>query len=84
MPNTYEFKHNKKKIILKFVKPKSNVKNNKEETVNTKDSETSCYLVNKSQFSPESLSNGSTLSKSSTSILPLVSPKVSQLSFNDD
>ena len=52
--NTYEFKFNRKKIVLKPAKPKSNVGDNKERTVNAKDSETLCYLVNNSHFSPES------------------------------
>jgi len=40
--NTYEFKFNGKKIVLKPAKPKSDVGNNKERTVTAKDSETPC------------------------------------------
>jgi len=38
--NNNEFKFNRKKIVLKPVKPKLNVENNKEGTVTAKDSET--------------------------------------------
>jgi len=43
--NTYEFKFNEKEIVLKSVKPKSSIGNNKERTVTEKNDKTSCYLV---------------------------------------
>jgi len=70
--NTYEFKFNEKKIVLKPAKLKSNVGNNKEGTVNAKDNEIPCYLVNKSHFSLESPINESTpRSKNSSGIVSL-------------
>jgi len=53
--NTYEFKWNKKKIVLKPTKSKSNVENNKMEVVTDKKSEKPCYLETRSQSSPETL-----------------------------
>ena len=51
--NTYGFKWNEKKIVLKLVKFKSNVGSNKVEVVTDKKSEKPCYLVTRSQSSPE-------------------------------
>ena len=70
--NTYEFKFKEKKIVLKAIKPKSNVGNNKEGTSTEKNSKSPCYLVTRSHFSPESSIDGSTLgSRNSLSLLPL-------------
>jgi len=55
--NTYEFKFNGKKIVLKPAKPKLNVGNN-EGTIT--DNKTPCYLMTRSHFSPESPIDGST------------------------
>ena len=40
--NTYEFKFNRKKIVLKSTKPKSSVGNTKERTVTEKNDKTPC------------------------------------------
>jgi len=49
--NTYEFKSKRKKIILKPLKLKSNVGNNKKGTVTDKNNKTPYYLVTSSHFS---------------------------------
>ena len=51
--NTYEFKFKGKNIVLKPVKPKSSVGNNKEGAV-TEKSKIPCYLVTRSHFSLKS------------------------------
>jgi len=56
----YEFKFKRKKIVLKLVKPKSSVGNNKEGTVIEKNNTTPYYLVTRSHFSPESPIDGFT------------------------
>ena len=79
--NTYEFKFNENKIVLKSVKPKSNIENNKKGTT-TKKNNTPYYLMTKSHFSSESPIDGSTLrSRSSLShlSLPLGIPPLPQL-----
>jgi len=53
--NTYGFKWNEKKIVLKPVKFKSNVGSNKMEVVIDKKSEKPCYLVTRSQSSLKTL-----------------------------
>jgi len=69
--NTYEFKF--KKIMLKPIKSKSNVGNNKEETITDKNNKIPCYLVTRSYFSPESPISGSTLSsRNSVGLLPFL------------
>ena len=81
--NTYEFKFNGKKIVLKPVKPpKSNVGNN-EGTFTAKDNNTPYHLVTRSYFPPESLIDGSTLGlgiPSAFSLFPQVSHQLSLLS----
>ena len=56
--NIYKFKFKGNKIVLKPVKPKSNVGNNKEGTVTDKDNKTAYYLVIRSHFSPKSFIDG--------------------------
>ena len=69
--NTYEFKFNKKKIVLKPANPKSSVGNNKERTVTEENDKTHCYLVTRTHF-PESPITGSTpRSRNSSGIIPL-------------
>jgi len=79
-PNTNEFKFKRKKIVLKPAKPKSNVGNNKERTITTKDNKTPCYLVTRPHFSPKSpIDNFTPKSRNSLSLLPLplsISPYV--------
>ena len=58
--NTYEFKFNGKKIVLKLAKLKSSVENNKERTITEKNDKALCYLVTRTHFSPESPIDGST------------------------
>jgi len=58
--NTYEFKFNGKKIVLKLAKLKSSVENNKKRTITEKNDKALCYLVTITHFSPESLIDGST------------------------
>ena len=55
--NIYEFKFKRKKIVLKPAKPKSSVGNNKEKTI-TEKNDILCYLVTRTNFSPESLIDG--------------------------
>ena len=56
---------------MKPIKLKSNVGNNKKETI-TEKNKTSCYLVTESHFSPEFPIDGSTLrSRNSLGFLPL-------------
>ena len=50
MSNTYEFKFNRKKIVLKPVKPKSTVGNNKVETITDNEIKKQLHLVTKAQF----------------------------------
>jgi len=58
--------------VLKHTKPKSNVRNNRKGTITDKDNKTPCYLMTRSQFSPESLIDGYTLrSTNSLGLLPL-------------
>ena len=52
--NTNAFKFKEKKIVLKPIKPKSNVGNNREGTITDKDNKAPCYLVTRSHFSPDS------------------------------
>jgi len=69
--NTYEFKFKEKKIVLKSVKPKSNVGSNREGTITNKD-KTPYYLVIRSHLSPKSPIDGSTLrSRNFFGLLPL-------------
>jgi len=56
--NTHEFKLNKKKTVLKPVKPKSVVGNNKTGTVTDNESKKLLHLVTKSQFLRESKEEG--------------------------
>ena len=56
--NTHEFKLNKKKTVLKHVKPKSVVGNNKTGTVTDNESKKLLHLVTKSQFLRESKEEG--------------------------
>jgi len=58
--NTYEFKFNGKKIMLKPVKPKSSGENNKKRIVTEKNDKTPSYLVSRTHFSHESPIDGST------------------------
>jgi len=70
--NTYEFKFNRKIIVLKLVKPKSSVRNNKERTVTKMNDKTPCHLVSRTYFSHESPIDGSTpRPKNSLGLLPL-------------
>jgi len=70
--NTYKFKFNEKKIVLKLAKIKSNVRNNEERTVTTKDNKTPCYLVSRPPFFIESPIDRSTLrSKNSLGLFSL-------------
>jgi len=70
--NTYEFKFKRKKIVLKSVKLKSSVENNKEGTVTVKSNKIPCYLVIRTHFSPESPIDGFTpRSRNSLGFLPL-------------
>ena len=55
--NIQEFKFNEKKIVLKSVKTKSVVGNNKTETVTDNESK-KLHLVAKSQFLRESMDEG--------------------------
>ena len=47
------------KIVLKYVKLKSDIGNNKERTVTEKNDKTPCYIVFRTHFSPESPIDGS-------------------------
>jgi len=59
--------------VLKPAKPKSNVWNNREETITDMDNKILRYLVIRSHFFSESLIDGSTLrSRKSFSLLPLL------------
>jgi len=59
------------KIVLKPVKLKSSVGNNKKRTVTEKNDKTPCYLVTRIHFSLESLIDGSTpRSRNSCDLLP--------------
>jgi len=69
--NTCEFKFKGKKIALKPTNPKSNVRNNRERTITDKN-KTSCYLVIRYHFSPESSIDGFTPRfRNFLSLLPL-------------
>jgi len=70
--NTYELKFNRKKIVLKPTKLKSNVGNTKERTIIERNDMAPCYLVTRTHFSPKSPIDGSTLrSRNYRSLSPL-------------
>jgi len=58
--NTYEFKFNGKKIVLKPAKPKSIVGSTKERTITEKNEKIPDYLVIRTHFSPQLPIDGST------------------------
>ena len=70
--NTHEFKFKGKNIVLKLVKSKSNVRNNKEGIITDKNNNTLCFLMTRSQSSLEALVDRSiTTLRNFLGLLPL-------------